>query len=1016
MSNLSTINAQTDWLTACNTINENNSKISVDIEKLKSATTKNKGYFNTLEDLKAAYTSTNSTVGMIAYVGTTSPYKIYEYKSSGWADTGNTHTPSVNLGNYYNKTEVDDLNRQKISISDLAQTTGSSTTTAMSQDAVTKAIEAVEDNLTFTNYVTCSTTNSTANKTVNILNFKLSNRVRLLIKMVNANTADNANLSISSPQLDTKPLYYNGERASSKNSWEAGAVLDVYYDGTNFQATDFAGGVKIEVDSELSESSENPVQNKVITGKLTELDEATSVSINAKLENKGAIYTTISDTFFRGDSNTKVYCAAIPDGSKSVVIKTKTYSANFATFYSSTEIFDEDTMVETKQVFKGGEVEEVILDIPQNALSVCFCAFNFKDASVTIEKYSFKDLEKLEKTVSELGEYVTDDRYIEATIDQSGRIIEATKKDGTKYIPKLESPVLTKLKEQIESGFGPYVSLPIAISFNKGIYSIPSGDYEDSAKYATSTLITDNFYLSVKSDYRIYSVSLFDVQGRCVNPIFLAPHVRHDFNLRDWKERQYFATLNLKQGYGLKVTICRADEGNINISDAIVSDFGYFSDARLTSDADKNENSRNAKYRARQIQNTCWHSVGKIAAWHDDPGESTLVNDLFYIANKDFMAFPYGAPKYNGTYIGFNCTPTTFLSAAANSRSLLYTEDMARRISAHGFDYKDTLAHAIYGIDCNSYVAYVLDSQYYSNPSSWPIDVSATKIFDYNSINTNNVKPLDLITESGHVSIIHDVLRDIIGQVRFIVWAEANVPLPRLTPYTVEEFRRRFSKNKCTLSRITGNHVISYTPILYTQGNPLEYTDVFLPNNDICSFKGDCSNYGEGDLIILNINRGEYTKCEIYKDNFKIHTESLSEEQEIDLDVSTYCSTYGNYKARLTNEDGSKSSDYTYYDVINCDITYQVDGDTVDSPLTVSFHSKNADPFYVEMQVVDTSKWGSVAGQATFNGSGGFRRRILTDEEKRTGVFKANWGAMKGLCFKIFVKTMYGIHECKKVF
>ena len=107
MSYLSTINTQTDWLTACKTINENYSKISVDIEKLKSATTKNKGYFKTLEDLKAAYTSTNSTVGMIAYVGTTSPYKIYEYKSSGWTDTGNTHTSSVSLGDYYDKAEVD---------------------------------------------------------------------------------------------------------------------------------------------------------------------------------------------------------------------------------------------------------------------------------------------------------------------------------------------------------------------------------------------------------------------------------------------------------------------------------------------------------------------------------------------------------------------------------------------------------------------------------------------------------------------------------------------------------------------------------------------------------------------------------------------------------------------------------------------------------------------------------------------------------------------------------------------
>lgn len=140
------------------------------------------------------------------------------------------------------------------------------------KEKLTELVEKIPN----TNFITCSTLNSVANKTVNILGFRLSNRVRLLVKMTNANTADNANLSISSPQLDTKPLYYNGERASSKNSWEAGAVLDVYYDGTNFQATDFQGGASITVDSELSDTSTNPVQNKAIAEKLAELGNKTS--------------------------------------------------------------------------------------------------------------------------------------------------------------------------------------------------------------------------------------------------------------------------------------------------------------------------------------------------------------------------------------------------------------------------------------------------------------------------------------------------------------------------------------------------------------------------------------------------------------------------------------------------------------------------------------------------------------------------------------------------------------------
>lgn len=149
-----------------------------------------------------------------------------------------------------------------------------------------------------TNFITCSTLNSVANKTVNILDFKLSNRVRLLIKMVNANAADNANLSISSPQLDTKPLYYNGERASSKNSWEAGAVLDIYYDGANFQATDFQGGADITVDSELSETSANPVQNQVITKTIKEIEGKIDDYVDVKGEYQNGdcwLYGDLSD-------------------------------------------------------------------------------------------------------------------------------------------------------------------------------------------------------------------------------------------------------------------------------------------------------------------------------------------------------------------------------------------------------------------------------------------------------------------------------------------------------------------------------------------------------------------------------------------------------------------------------------------------------------------------------------------------------------------------------------------------
>ena len=58
--------------------------------------------------------------------------------------------------------------------------------------------------------------------------------------MTNANTADNATLKIGSETA--KPLWYNDERASSSNSWEATEIISVFFDGANYRASNSQGG------------------------------------------------------------------------------------------------------------------------------------------------------------------------------------------------------------------------------------------------------------------------------------------------------------------------------------------------------------------------------------------------------------------------------------------------------------------------------------------------------------------------------------------------------------------------------------------------------------------------------------------------------------------------------------------------------------------------------------------------------------------------------------------------------
>lgn len=97
-----------------------------------------------------------------------------------------------------------------------------------------------EANSASVGYYVCDTAAATAAKAVNASGYVLRIGGNIRIEMTNANTADNATLNINS--TGAKALYYDGAQASSTNTWEAGEVLEVYYDGTQYQCASGGGG------------------------------------------------------------------------------------------------------------------------------------------------------------------------------------------------------------------------------------------------------------------------------------------------------------------------------------------------------------------------------------------------------------------------------------------------------------------------------------------------------------------------------------------------------------------------------------------------------------------------------------------------------------------------------------------------------------------------------------------------------------------------------------------------------
>lgn len=83
-------------------------------------------------------------------------------------------------------------------------------------------------------YTTCWTNSSTAAKTVSKKDFILDTNCRILVKMASANTAELVTLNVNN--TGDIPLFLDGERVGSANSWNANDVLDISYDGTNYNA------------------------------------------------------------------------------------------------------------------------------------------------------------------------------------------------------------------------------------------------------------------------------------------------------------------------------------------------------------------------------------------------------------------------------------------------------------------------------------------------------------------------------------------------------------------------------------------------------------------------------------------------------------------------------------------------------------------------------------------------------------------------------------------------------------
>ena len=281
-------------------------------------------------------------------------------------------------------------------------------------------------------------------------------------------------------------------------------------------------------------------------------------------------------------------------------------------------------------------------------------------------------------------------------------------------------------------------------------------------------------------------------------------------------------------------------------------------------------------------------------------------NTRTYDKGKKYKGMIYSSVKELGTYVGSNVSFHTFMTAVHNPRSKIYTEKIDTA------PYHGTNCKAYYGTVCSGLVSYALGLDYasYDFPASkLMVEVSRNEI--------DSVHVADVLWTKGHVALVTNVVKDEGGHVTEIEVSESiqsgckrySVKSEKYVSFMTYSFNKLFRYTEL-YKNVNYTSVPEFVAVLDETPVPFVY------NDDICLDKGDKACYLEDEDVTLNIMH-YYEYLEIYKDNELFMTVNATSER----DVALKNLHYGDYKARICYGDIHDMSDYTYWKVVNIELT-----------------------------------------------------------------------------------------------
>lgn len=381
----------------------------------------------------------------------------------------------------------------------------------------------------------------------------------------------------------------------------------------------------------------------------------------------------------------------------------------------------------------------------------------------------------------------------------------------------------------------------------------------------------------------------------------------------------------------------------------------------LYHDKPRSQGVENALKRAKQLIDFQWTPVKPFPCNYKlllPDGKKQSINS-FFPAWRPITGAIYSSCRFVEKYIGWNISPETFITAAENPNSVLYT---------HGFpNDADGGMHSYYGLVCSMFVSYVLQLPYRQACAYW---TQLPTIHPVDTTELENIALCDIVLDpTRHIAIVTDILRDESGKVHRITVSESTKPLACRKDFKPEEFRKHWLESDYSVYRYDKVDEITYTPDPFApiEGDP-EMPEPFINRALMLNF-GNKANYRIGDETVeLSVFEDGWEGIAVTGPDGEVTTYPIT-----DGKLALAPQTPGFYQACLVN--GEKKSPSVQWCMVNLHLEFESRKLSVGEPVKLRFRNDipedtvfhyvlNNDTYYVKDNYYFTPEE-IAAGEAT---------------------------------------------------